>query len=240
MRKLLLTLAAHCIVVLLSMPVWGAQPLFDSHLHFDTEHGEHYPAAKIIEILRVNDIRQAVVTSRPPGQARVLHALAPDLIIPILGVYRLPADKQTWMQDSVLVQRLTEAIRQGGWRGVGELHLFAADRQSPVFLSIVDLAADNGLPLLMHCDPVVIDALFTHRPDARVIWAHAGAYPYPPLLRDYVERYPSLWMDLSVRDDRIAPGGELDATWEDLLMEHSERFMVGVDTYRHERWGEYG
>jgi hypothetical protein len=39
-----------------------------------------------------------------------------------------------------------------------------------------------------------------------------------------------------VRDQRIAPDGELDPEWELLLLEYSQRFMVGVDTYRTERW----
>jgi len=69
-----------------------------------------------------------------------------------------------------------------------------------------------------------------------VIWAHAGAYPYPPLLRDYLQRYPGLYIDLSMRDQHIAPDGQLDPDWELLLLEYSERFTVGVDTYRTERW----
>jgi predicted TIM-barrel fold metal-dependent hydrolase len=91
----------------------------------------------------------------------------------------------------------------------------------------------------MHCDPVVIDALFEHAPDVTVIWAHAGAYPYPPLLRDYLERYPGLHMDLSVRDERIAPSGEIESSWELLLMEFPDRFLVGVDTYSTARWKDY-
>jgi predicted TIM-barrel fold metal-dependent hydrolase len=87
-----------------------------------------------------------------------------------------------------------------------------------------------------HCDPAVIDALFEQVPEATVIWAHAGAYPYPPLLRDYLERYPGLYIDLSVRDQRIAPDGQLDPQWELLLLAYPGRFMVGVDTFSAERW----
>ncbi len=72
-----------------------------------------------------------------------------------------------------------------------------------------------------------------------MIWAHAGAYPYPALLRDYLQRYPGLYIDLSVRDQRVAPNGEIDPEWELLLMEFSERFMVGVDTYRADRWQSF-
>jgi len=103
----------------------------------------------------------------------------------------------------------------------------------------VDLATSHGLPLLMHSDPAVIDSLFQHAPQAKVIWAHGGAYPFPPVLRDYLQRYPNLYVDLSVRDERIAPDGELLPEWEWLLSEYSDRFLVGVDTYRTNRWAEY-
>jgi hypothetical protein len=217
-------------------PAQAAQPLFDAHLHYNVEDAAQYAPRAIIARLKANGVLAATVTGRPPEQVLQLHAQAPELILPMLGVYRTPADKSTWMDDAGLPERVEQALAEGPWRAVGELHLFAEDRRSPVFMRIVELAASRGLPLQLHCDPAVIDTLFDHAPGARVIWAHAGAYPYPPLLRDYLQRYPGLYVDLSVRDQRVAPNGQLDPRWELLLMEHSERFMVGVDTYRTDRW----
>lgn len=227
--------------LLLSMapPGHAQRALFDSHLHFTAEHAARYSEQQILAILDANAVTRALVTSVPPRRVLALHKVAPQRILPLLGVYRSAADKTRWWRDTNLPAWLEQELGQGGWRGIGELHLFAEQRHSPVFLRVVELAADHRLPLLMHCDPAVIDALFTHRPDARVIWAHAGAYPYPPLLRDYLARYPNLWLDLSVRDERIAPDGVLDGAWEDLLLEFPDRFLVGVDTYRSERWGDY-
>jgi predicted TIM-barrel fold metal-dependent hydrolase len=130
-------------------------------------------------------------------------------------------------------------LDQGQWHGLGELHVFAEHRQSEVLLNIVSIAAERKLPLLMHCDPAVIDSIYEHRPDVRVIWAHAGVYPYPQLLQDYLERYQQLYIDLSVRDERIAPQGRLDPEWEKLLWSYPDRFMVGVDTYSAGRWKQY-
>lgn len=157
----------------------------------------------------------------------------------MLGVYRTPGDKAVWLDDAGLPERVEQALDEGPWRAVGELHLFAGDRRHPVFRRIVELATSRGLPLQLHCDPAVVDAVFEQTPEATVIWAHAGAYPYPPLLRDYLERYPGLYIDLSVRDQRVAPGGQLDPEWEWLLLEYAERFMIGVDTYRTDRWHAY-
>jgi len=219
--------------------VLAGQPLFDAHLHYNIEDAEHYPPDRIIAILGDSKIAKAVVTSRPPRQALVLHESAPSVILPILGVYRTQFEKQLWMYDRSLPGRVESLLEEGPWRGIGELHIFAKDRRNPVFLRIVELAAAHSLPLLMHCDPAVIDAIFEHAPEAKVVWAHAGAYPYPPLLRDYLDRYPNLHVDLSVRDERIAPSGAIAEAWELLLFEFSERFLVGVDTYRTERWARY-
>lgn len=213
--------------------------LFDAHLHFTAADEARYAPEDIVSLLRANNVRAAVITGRPPDLVLPLHRLAPQLIVPLLGVYRTPAEKQTWGSDAGLPARVEQALAGGPWHGVGELHLFAAQRYSPVFLRIVELATSRGLPLLMHCDPAVIDTLFERVPAANVIWAHAGAYPYPPLLRDYLERYPGLSIDLSVRDRRIAPDGFLDPAWELLLLEYSERFLIGVDTYLTDRWDVY-
>ncbi len=236
--------ARNCILLcyaclLFNHGVWAGQPLFDAHLHYNIEDATDYPPDEIISILRDSKVSKAVVTSRPPRQALLLHENAPEMILPILGVYRTQVEKQIWMYDRSLPGRVEKLLAEGIWRGIGELHIFAKDRRNPVFLRIVELAAAHSLPLLMHCDPAVIDVIFEHAPDARVIWAHAGAYPYPPLIRDYLDRYPNLYVDLSIRDQRIAPSGDISQTWEWLLTEYSERFLVGVDTYRTERWADY-
>ena len=225
--------------LLLSGPLYAEQPIFDAHLHYNLEDVQQYPVDKVLSILSKAKVAKAVVTSRPPQQVLLLHQRAPSIIVPILGVYRTPEDKQKWMHDSTLPNRVEQQLAKGPWRGVGELHIFAKDRDSLVFTRVVELAAAHALPLLMHSDPAVIDAIFKHSPNVKVVWAHAGAYPFPPLLRDYLDRYPNLYIDLSVRDQRIAPMGKLSAEWELLLMEYSERFLVGVDTYRMQRWGNY-
>ncbi|MBD3619410.1 MAG: amidohydrolase family protein [Chromatiales bacterium] len=229
----------HLLLVFLPL-VATAQPLFDAHLHYNAEDARQYRPGQIIEILQRAEVPAAVVTSRPPTQVLALHALAPERIVPLLGVYRQPADKETWHQDATLPARVAGALTDPRWAGVGELHLFAPQRQSPVFRRIVELATARGLPLQLHTDPATLDSLFDHAPGAVVLWAHAGAYPYPPLLRDYLARYPNLHIDLSVRDGRIAPDGRLDPAWEQLFLEYPARFLVGVDTFSTGRWGDYG
>lgn len=224
---------------LATAPLQAAGPVFDTHLHYNAEDVAHHLLDAIVAQLRANHVLTANVTSRPPELVLRLHAQAPGLILPMLGVYRTPAEKETWTDDAQLPGRVEQTLAKGPWRAIGELHLFAGQRRSPVFTRIVELAASRGLPLLLHCDPAVIDSVFEQLPPPVVVWAHAGTYPHPPLLRDYLQRYPGLYVDLSVRDQQVAPDGQLDPDWEVLLLEHSDRFMVGVDTYRTERWDSY-
>ena len=161
-------------------------PLFDAHLHYNATDATQYSPQQIIASLERNGIEQAVVSGTPASHTASLYRQAPRRIVPLLGVYRSRDDKIAWPDDATLPERVEAELDRGPWRGIGELHIFAEQRRSPVFLRIVELATARGLPLLMHCDPVVIDTLFDHAPDATVIWAHAGAYPYPSLLRDYL------------------------------------------------------
>ena len=214
-------------------------PLFDTHLHYSTSDSESLDPASVIAILDRNDIYRAVITGTPARHTLDLFQYAPARIVPFLGVYRQPAEKATWHRDTTLPARVEAQLATGHWRGVGELHLFADHRHSPVFRLVVDLAVQHELPLLLHCDPAVIDSLYERSPGATVIWAHGGAYPWPPLIRDYLERYPGLYVDLSVREDRIAPDGVMDPDWTTLLMEHAGRFLVGVDTFSTRRWQQF-
>jgi hypothetical protein len=220
-------------------PSLVADPLFDAHLHYNTEDAKHYNPQQIIDKLEQSEVRQAAVTSTPPQLAQRLHQQAPQRILPLLGAYRNPDDKLNWPQDQTLPARIEAALGQGGWSGIGELHLFAKDRHSPVFRRIVELAGQYRLPLLLHTDPAVIDTVYDLSPRQPVIWAHAGTFPYPDLLEDYLRRYPALSIDLSVRDERIAPHGEILDAWYELFVTYPDRFMIGVDTYRPARWQDY-
>ena len=217
----------------------NAQPLFDAHLHYNAAHAEKYTPQDIIKILQRNDMQHAVVTSAPASYVARLFQLAPERIVPLLSAYRCHDDKLTWPDDPTLPQRLEAELKQGTWRGIGELHIFAKDRHSPVFHQIIKLAEKHQLPLLIHGDPAVIDTLYEIAPAQRVAWAHAGTVPYPDLIADYLQRYPALSIDVSVRDERIAPNGRITDDWYELFINFPDRVMVGVDTYSLQRWDNF-
>lgn len=226
------------LLILLIRPA-GASPLFDVHLHYTQADAEHLSPGQVIERLKASNVERAVVIGQPPELAVRLYREDPGRIVPFLGVYRSRADKTRWMRDETLPERVSKALAEERWRGIGELHIFAENRHSPVFRRLIRLAREHNLIMMLHADPAVIDALYELAPEQPVIWAHAGAYPFPPLLEDYLERYPALYIDLSVRNERIAPQGELSGQWFNLFERHSDRILLGVDTFSTNRWREF-
>jgi len=216
-----------------------AGPLFDAHLHYSAADAKQLTPQAVIERLDKNGIRYAVVTGTPATYTKALYNHAPDRIIPMLGLYRSYRDKQAWTKNISLPSYMEAELEQGNWQAVGELHIFARDRHSPVFKRIIEIASARRIPMLLHADPAVIDTVYDVAPTIKLIWAHAGTFPYPDLVADYLQRYPTLMVDLSMRDERIAPQGKLDDTWYELLVTHPDRFVVGVDTYSLSRWQQF-
>ena len=232
------TLLRFCLIALLPGQL-QAGPLFDAHLHYSAQDAAHYSPRQIIDKLDRNGLRHAVVTGTPASHTQTLYEYAPDRIVPLLSVYRDHHDKANWSKDMSLPARVEAALKKGIWRGIGELHIFAKDRHSPIFRRIIELAAQYKVPLQIHADPAVIDTVYDIAPGQAVIWAHAGTYPYPELITDYLQRYPTLSIDLSVRDERIAPAGQLSDNWYELFIRFPTRFMIGVDTYSLSRWHDF-
>ena len=226
------------LTVLLPFPLI-AQPFFDTHLHYTANDAQRYSPKEILRRLDANNVMYAAVTRVSPTYTRQLYQAAPDRIVPLLAPERDKANKTEWIYNRNLITFLEKELENDYWRGIGELHVFARDRHSKVFEKIVALASEKQLPLLIHGDPAVIDRIYELAPRQPVIWAHAGTFPYTDLIMDYLRRYPHLLIDLSMRDERIAPGGEIDDNWYELFVTFPDRFMVGVDTYSTERWDKY-
>jgi len=227
-----------CLILLVSASL-QAEPLFDAHLHYSAADATQQSPQQILKKLAHNDIRYAVVTGTPASHTQILYRHAPGQIVPLLGVYHRHEDKASWPGDANLPARVEAELDKGSWRGIGELHIFAKDRHNPAFHRIVKIAAKRQLPLLIHGDPAVIDRIYDIAPTQPVAWAHAGTFPYPDLVADYLRRYPALMIDLSVRDERIAPDGQINDDWYELFVRFPDRFMVGVDTYSPSRWQEF-
>ncbi|MEW8384729.1 MAG: hypothetical protein AB2704_22960, partial [Candidatus Thiodiazotropha taylori] len=100
----------------------GVTKLADTHLHWKWNQKEVTEPQQAIKILQDNQVTLAVVTGTPPELALELYDLAPDLVIPIYGVYKGRIDWSNWYRDKALVGRVRQALASGRYRGIGELH----------------------------------------------------------------------------------------------------------------------
>jgi len=215
-------------------------PMIDAHAHYSAPDAAVLSPAAVLQKIDAAGVRRLVTTSSPPELAQQLYRHAPDRIIPLLGVYESDLHKDNWMHDASLPARVAAQLDAGVWAGLGELHLFAHYARQPVFEQLVRLAAARGLVLMIHGDAEVVERAFALAPDVRVLWAHLGTQPQPALLAAMLQRYPAtLWVDTSVRDARIAPGGKLLPAWRALFERYPDRFAVAVDTFSVNRWQHY-
>lgn len=226
------------LVLFFSLPVI-AQPLFDTHLHYSANDAQHLTPQAVLQLLDKNAIAYAAVTGTPSAHVHKLYQLAPNRIVPLLSIYRHRASKSSWTKDNTLLPYLEKELERGYWKGIGEIHVFSDDRHSSVFEKVITLATTHQLPLLIHSDPAVIDKIYEIAPEQVVIWAHAGAFPYPDLVSDYLRRHPNLSIDVSMRDERIAPGGNISDDWYELFVTYPNRVLIGVDTYSTSRWNKF-
>jgi Tat protein secretion system quality control protein TatD with DNase activity len=215
-------------------------PMIDAHAHYSMSDAQVLSPDAVLEKLDAAKVSRLVVTSSPPQLAQQLYRHAPQRVIPLLGVYGSDLDKSNWMHDPSLPARVETWLGEGNWAGIGELHLFAADARNPVFERLVRLADARRLVLMIHGDEEVVSRAFELAPQLRVLWAHLGTQPQPQRLARMLERYPQqLWIDTSVRDERIAPGGRLLPEWRALFERHPDRFVAAVDTFSVNRWQQY-
>jgi predicted TIM-barrel fold metal-dependent hydrolase len=237
-------LAATLLTALLSAAAWAENtvppPMIDAHAHYAQPDADALSPNAILATLDAAGVRRMAVTGAPPELAQTLYRHAPDRVLPVLSVYTEDAHKSNWVHDAALPARVAAALENGRWAALGELHLFAADARAPVFEALVKCAAAHDLVLLLHGDAEIVSRAFEIAPNLRVLWAHLGTDPHPEALEPMLTRHPKLWIDTSVRDERIAPDGRLLPEWRALFERHPDRFVVAVDSFSTNRWRRYG
>lgn len=212
-------------------------PLFDGHIHYNSNVWETIGPENAVDRLRSAGIQHALVSSTPTEGTKRLFALDPTRIIPLLRPYQSPTDRRTWFADPGLVPRLRKHLETFPYRGIGEFHVFGADASTPVMQEMIDLAVERGLFLHAHADDDAIVRIVERAPNLKVIWAHAGFDVPVESLDEFLARYPGLLIELSYRSD-IAPLGTLAENWRNLFIHWPNRFLVGMDTHVGARWAE--
>jgi len=212
--------------------------IVDTHLHYSQNSWQDQTPAAILLLMDQAGVRRAFVSSTPDEGTVRLFEMAPDRIVPVLRPYRQPGELSSWHQDPTVVPYLEQRLARPIYRGIGEFHLSGSDAASPVVRQVAELARRHGLFLHCHCDAAAAEILVGLVPGVRVLWAHAGMSSGPAEVGRLVDASPDLLVELALRSD-VAPGGKLDAAWQDLFVRRADRFMVGTDTWVSSRWGSY-
>jgi len=218
-------------------------PIADAHLHYKWNQAEVTSPAEAVQILRDNGVELAVVAGRPASKALELHALAPDIVVPIYSVYRRGGDWYGWQRRPGLVAEVRKALASGSYRGIGELHLIGGFalrwKRNDVLKDLLALATEYDVPLLVHtefsrADPTL--SICRANPDTRLVLAHAGAALPPDEVERVLSACPNVWMDLSARDPWrfvrfpiTGAEGRLLPQWEALVSRWPRRFLIGSD-----------
>lgn len=234
---------ASLLSALLAMPALAQAPLriFDAHLHYNQEPNPYYELDKVLEIFRRNNVTGIIATSRPnKGTHQLMDAKAPGLtVIPFIRPYRVRSDIPTWFDDPAIWELIQSEYRRGYYRGIGEGHIYGKSAAGEQVKRIVNFAVEKDLWLHMHCDEEALLLLFGHNPKARIIWAHTGFSTAPSRVAELMQKYPGLMGELSYRGGITEGSGKLSNAWRDLFARHSDRFLIGSDTWINERWFAY-
>jgi hypothetical protein len=215
--------------------------IFDAHLHYNQEPNPFYPLDQALEIFRRNGVAGIVANSRPnKGTHQLVDAKAAGLwVVPFIRPYRTRDDVQNWSNDPAITELIATEYKRGYFRGVGEFHIYGEAARRPVVRDAVNFAAERDLFILAHCDEPALLILLAHNPKAKVIWAHTGFSVPASRVRELLEQHPALIGELSYRSGITGGDGQLSEEWRALFATHSDRFLLGSDTWINERWFGY-
>ena len=218
----------------------AAVPLFDAHLHYSSGSWVGYPVEYVRRVLRVNGVRWALLSSSPDEGTVMLHEADRDFFIPLLSPYRDKVTEANWLGDAGLMDYLTGRLDEREYAGIGELHIDDVSEAGEVVLrKLAKLAAERNIILQVHAGAGPLRTLFGLAPEVTILWAHAGLTEPPEVVGALMEEHERLYADTSLRVEEIAPGGELDPAWRDVVLRFPDRFLIGTNTVTNARWHNY-
>lgn len=209
-------------------------PIFDAHIHYSHDVWDAISPQDAIRRLRAAGIKRALVSSSSDEGTQKLYQADPTFVVPSLRPYRKRGTLDSWMYDESVIPYIKERLQKYHYAAIGELHIDGEQAYTPVMREIIRLAKQYRLILQVHSDAQAIKFIFEQDPDARILWAHAG-FDYAVIVRKLMEQHRNLWADLSFRYE-IIHNGRIMPAWQKLLVDHADRFLLGIDTYTPQRW----
>lgn len=216
-------------------------PIFDAHLHYNWEPTPHYNLEQVFELLKRNNVKGILATSRPnTGTVALMEAKQNEVwVVPFIRQYKTRADIPTWFKDDTIFEMTQDEFKRGYYRGVGEFHIYGKAAATEGAAKLVRFAVEHGLYIHAHCDVEALELLYSHDKRARIIWAHTGFSTPAAEVKALLAKYPSLMGELSYRGGITQSDGKLTDDWRELFVRHSDRFLLGSDTWITPRWLQY-
>ena len=238
-RRWLVIVSLPLAIVLLAFWTPDYQPpIFDAQVHYNQNAWQRVRVEAIANGIRELNVRWLLVGSTPnEGTWRLVEAL-PERVIPMWIPETERDARDRWMEDEAQLRAMEESLTQRPYRGVGELWFNRRDIDHPGVRRLLELARARDLVLHLRTDAGAIRELFAIDPELRILWAHAGVYDDAGVVGDMLGRYPNLWIELSHRND-ATPQGRLVPRWRQLVIDHSQRVLVGTGTYTPDLWFQY-
>ena len=226
-------------------------------MHFHPDVGWDIDA--LLALMDELGVKLAVGGSGGTGsEALAFWRAHPDRFLPFAGqdavrtIYAAEGTAASEFRSARIVShvtRLGEQLDARCWAGIGELfvntvasHRTGAMRMpadSALMRRLWEMSATYRVPLHVHmdADPASVaemERLLDSNPNGTWIWAHAGWYLDPVLLREYLRAHPNLYAELSFRDEPrsflpVSNGGRLREEWREVIEELPERFLLGTD-----------
>jgi predicted TIM-barrel fold metal-dependent hydrolase len=230
-------------------------PIVDMHFHPDAG----WDVDSLLALMDELGVKLAVGGSGGTGsEALEFWRAHPDRFIPFAGqdavrtIYVAEGTAASEFRSTRIVShvtRLGEQLDARCWAGIGELfvntiasHRTGAMRMpadSALMRRLWEMSATYQVALHVHmdADPASVAEmrrLLASNPNATWIWAHAGWYATPSLLRELLQAHQNLYLELSFRDElrsffAVSEGGRLREEWRALFEEQPERFLLGTD-----------
>ena len=215
-------------------------PIFDAHMHYKQPAWEPYPVATVIELMDKSGVAMALVSSTPDDGTIRLRDYAPKRIVPELRPYHGDAGSGNWTKAPGMLDYLQQRLESYDHKGIGEFHVHNIDpADRPLLAAVAGMARARNIPVHIHSGAAPVRLFYELEPALTVIWAHAGMSEPPAVVGEMLDAYPTLYADTSYRETEILGDGDLDPEWRAVILRHSDRLMVGTDTWVNSQWDDY-
>lgn len=227
--------------------------MVDSHVHIPAEQPLEY-ARMLVQRMEEHGIGACIVFGSQCSQAT-----SDEVILEIAGesgqrLLPFLSSTLTFSEPGAL-ETCFSALRQGPWRGVGEIFLDCTDdadivwtdkdgtlrrdtkpvpaekENNPLYRGIFQYCGEAGLPVLVHCmDSKVMARTLRTFPQTTFIWAHADHGFYCDVALDLLAEFPNLICEFGV-EFRFHAGEIVSGTVADSLGKHIGRWRRTCAAY---------